>query len=409
MANSIPIQTLLAKRALRVLRNKATMIASVNRDFQTDISASSARANGIINIKKPPRYVGRTGEIFKPESSTIPTISTQLVQYGQDLSFSLLDLQLSTDDVMNGGADVYLEPAINTIVGQIEAAGTALYRRVGNVVGSATVMPNTTLIPSTAGALITSLGGMQSGDRTAHIDPFLNASLADSLKLYPNPQAEVGKAYLNGYMGRGVGFDFFDNAFIQTHTAGVFGGTPLINGAAQSGATIVTNGWTAGSILNAGDTLTFAGVFGVNPTTRASTGRLYGHAVAATATADGAGNMTITLVTGTVATGAFQNVTALPATSAAIVVTSGTTGAVTKQSLLFDKDAFTFACVPMAKVPAGLGAMSETVKDKESGLAITMTQFYNGETNQVCTRFDVLAAWLDTYPELAVRVMSPAS
>lgn len=409
MANNLPIQTILAKRSLMILRNKTPMIRSVNRDFQKNISDRDARAGGTINIKKPPRYLGRRGELMKTESTVIPTISTTLQQVGQDLGFSINDLQFTIDDVMNGGADTFLEPAINTIVGLIEADGTALYRQVATSVGSTTVMPNTTLVPAQAGAYITLAGGQPSGKRTALVDPFLDAALADSLKLYPNPQAEIGKAYMNGYMGRGVGFDFFDEAFIQTHTAGIYGGAPTVTGAGQLGSSIVTGGWTAGSILNAGDTFTIANVFSVNPTTRQSTGRLAFFAVAQTTVADGAGAMTIPVVSPLTPTGQFQTVTASPAASAAIVVTSGASGAVSKQSLLFDPAAFTFACVPMAKIPSGMGAQSETVTDEESGLSLTMTQFYTGENNVVNTRFDVLYTWLATYPELAVRVQSPAS
>ncbi|MEG7795898.1 P22 phage major capsid protein family protein, partial [Listeria monocytogenes] len=70
---------------------------------------------------------------------------------------------------------------------------------------------------------------------------------------------------------------------------GPLGGTPLINGASQglinSGSTdnpfalttsLVTDGWTAAAAarLNQGDTFTIAGVFSVNPETKASTGVL---------------------------------------------------------------------------------------------------------------------------------------
>jgi len=411
VSNNFPINTLIAKRALMILRNSTPMIANVNRDYQTDLSNQQARNGGIINIKKPPRYKGRRGELMKVESTVMPTISTQLQQAGQDVSFSLTDLQLSADGVRNGGADMFLKAALASVTSQIEADGTALYRQVATSVGSTSVAPTTTTPISLANAYITSAGSMPSLDRVALLDPFADAALADSLKLVFNPSSEISNAFLKGRMGKGYGFEFFDEAFIQTHTAGVYGGTPIVTTA--SGNTIVTSGWTAGSILNAGDTFTLANVFTINPQTRQSTGKSAFFAVASTAVADGSGNMIITtvspLVPANVTDNQFATVSTLPAASAALTVTSGASGVASKQSLLFDPGAFTFACVPMATVPEKGVISSDTVSDSESGLSLTMTQFYDGPTNQIMTRFDVLYAWLATYPELAVRFQSPAA
>jgi len=340
----------------------------------------------------------------------MPTVSMALQQAGQDVSFSLTDLQLSADGVRNGGADMFLKPAIATIASKIEAAGTALYKQVATSVGSTSVAPTTTTPISLANAYITAAGSMPSMDRVALLDPFADAALADSLKLVFNPTAEISNAFLKGRMGKGYGFEFFDEAFIQTHTAGVYGGTPIVTVAA--GNVVTTSGWTAGSILNAGDTFTLNGVYTINPMTRQSTGKLAFFAVATTAVADGSGNMIITtvqpLTPANIDANQFATVSNLPAASAPLTVTSGASGVQSKQSLLFDTAAFTFACVPMATVPAKGVISSDTVSDEESGLSITMTQFYDGPTNQVMTRFDVLYTWLATYPELAVRFQSPA-
>lgn len=411
MANNTPINTLVAKRALQILRMDTPFISRVNRDYQADISNREARNGGIINMKKPPRYKGRRGELMKVESTVMPTISTQLQQAGQDVSFSLTDLQLTADGVRNGGADMFLKAAMASIVSQIEADGTALYRQVATSVGSTAVQPTSTDAFYDAGAYIRSQGGSPM-ERIALLDPFVNGRLASTLKLVYNPDKEISRTYARGMLGSGYGYDFYDEAFIQTHTAGVYGGTPIVTTA--TGNTVVTSGWTAGSILNAGDTFTLAGVFAINPQTRQSTGKLAFFAVANTATADGSGNMVITTVSplspANVDQNQFATVSNLPAASAPLVVTSGASGVASKQSLLFDPTAFTFACVPMATVPGGKGVISsDTESDPESGLSITMTQFYDGPTNQIMTRFDVLYAWLATYPELAARYQSPAA
>ena len=56
-------------------------------------------------------------------------------------------------------------------------------------------------------------------------------------------------------------------------------------------------------------------------------------------------------------------------------------------------------------LPPKQGVIDATVvKDKMSGLSISMIEFYDGKTNQRMTRFDVLYAWAATYPELACRI-----
>lgn len=413
MANVIPINTVVARRALDILRNATPMIQSVNRDFQTDISSRQARAGGIINIEKPPRYTGRTGELMKVESTVMPTISTALQQRGQDVSFSLTDLQLDIDGVRNGGADKFLKAALATVVSGIEADGTALYKTVNTVVGSTSAMPTNTANIATAGAYITSAGGpSMPGERTALFDPFVDAALSEFIKPLFNPSKEVSDSYRMG-MVRGTigGFKAYDEAYTQAHTAGTYGGTPAVNGAGQTGSSLVTNGWTVTTTtLNVGDTFTIAGVNSVNPQTRLDTGKLQSFVVTTKTVTDGSGNSTIAIYPSIITSGAFQTVTASPGAGALITVTSGASGVVSKQSLLYDPAAFTFACVPMATVPGGKGVISsDTVSDPESGLSLTMTQFYDGPTNQVMTRFDVLYAWLATYPELAVRLQSPAA
>lgn len=405
MPNSYPINTMMAKRMLPILRNKLPMVTTVNKDFQDEIADPQRKQGGIININLPPRYIGRSGELMQVENTTITQIPMTLTQFGVDVSFSQTQLQLSLDAVAAGMADDVLDAAASTIAAKIESDGTALFRQVANVVGTPGTPPTVASVIATGGAYITANGGSTSGDRTLVLDSFANASLATSVATYFNPQGVVNKAYANGRLGSGYGFEIYDDPAVQAFTAGTYGGTPLTNGVAQTGASLITDGWTATTTtLNVGDTFTIAGVFSVNPQTRQSTGKLQNFVVTATTTTDGSGNSTIAISPAIVASGQFQNVTNAAADNQTITITSGTSGQISKQSLGYDKNAFTFACVPMA-LPPKQGVIDATVvKDKMSGLSISMIEFYDGKTNQRMTRFDVLYAWAATYPQLAFRL-----
>ena len=83
-------------------------------------------------------------------------------------------------------------------------------------------------------------------------------------------------AQLRGASGR-----FYLHHLARPNIRGTGAGTPLVKGASQTGASLVTDGWTVGTTLLAGDLVGFGGY------------EL--RMVVADATADGSGNMTLTL------------------------------------------------------------------------------------------------------------------
>jgi len=410
MANNILVNGVVVKRALSILRNKLPMAMNANKDYQEEISDSNARVGGQVFVKRPPRYLGRDGELMQVESTIETAVPMTLKMSGVDVSFSAKDLQLSMDDVARGGLDHALEPAITTIAAKIETAGASLFSQIPNVVGTPGVLPTDPLVMYNANAIIDSLGGTVGGDKMAVLDTFASATLARNVNNLFNPQKQISQAYLKGYIGEIGGFDSYTDPAIQSFTAGTYGGTPVVNGAGQTGNTLVTNGWTiTTTTLNVGDTFTIGtantanAVNSVNPQTRQSTGKLQNFVVTTKTVTDGSGNSTISFSPAIVPSGQFQNVTQAAPNGAAITVTSGTSGQTSRQSILYDKNAITFACVPQAK-PAGGNFEYSRATDKMSGLAISAITQYDAKTNQVATRFDVLYAWLLSYPELAVRL-----
>jgi len=412
MSNQVPIQTIIAKRMLARLQNKLPMTANANKDFQSELSDSQKRAGGIINITKPPLYSVRSGEVMDVQSTVIPAISTNLNMFGVDISASQLDLQISYDAVQNGMIDGALDGAASALAAKIEADGFNLALKVANVVGTPGTAITDPSILATAGALITSNGALIGRNRVGLLNSFQNASFATGVKSYFNPVSTVNAAYADGLLGNGYGFDLYDEPVAGTFTAGTYGGTPLTNGALTEGSTIVTDGWTITTTsLNVGDTFTLSGVYNRNPQTGLSTGALKNFVVAVKTVTDGSGNSTITIgEDGIILNGPRQNVIYQDGTNVipdgrTITVTSGASGAVSKQSLVYDKNAFTFAMVPLAKVPSNMGVMSTVVSDKMSGLSISMKEGYDITNNQRVVRFDVLYAWLETYPQIAARIL----
>jgi hypothetical protein len=111
----------------------------------------------------------------------------------------------------------------------------------------------------------------ESGRKTLLNDPDFNSLLAQSNLTYFNPGPEISKIYSDGYQGDFSSFRVFMNQLVEAHTNGTFSGTPVIASTVASNSTwsttsvISVSGFSGATALNAGDVLTIAGVYMVNP------------------------------------------------------------------------------------------------------------------------------------------------
>jgi hypothetical protein len=140
-----------------------------------------------------------------------------------------------------------------------------------------------------------------------------------------------------------------------------------VNGAAQSGSSIITDGWTSGSLSAVpGMKFTIAGVFKVNPSGNhnayAGTANLLQFTVTQAVT-DSTGAATIQFYPPLIPSGQFQNATNAPADNAAITFV-GTTGQAFNMALAFQKEAYTAAFIKLHK-PGNV--MAEVMGGDESG------------------------------------------
>jgi hypothetical protein len=191
---------------------------------------------------------------------------------------------------------------------------------------------------------------------------------------------------------------------VASLTAGQRGGTPLVNGASQTGASLVTNGWTAAAAnrVKKGDVFTIAGVFAVNPITKESTGSLQQFVATADAASDGSGNATIAISPSIVTSGSTKTVTGSPAAGAALTFV-GAASAVSVNNILMHKNAFTLGCADL-ELPQGVH-FAAVASDKESGISIRVIRQYDIANDKFPCRLDVLYGWKAVRPEWACRIL----
>lgn len=372
------------------------MKVSIDDKFGVD----GAKIGTVVNVRKPPRYIVRTGQALNLQDATETQVPVALnTQDGVDLAFSSQDLALSIDDF----SERFIEPAIAAVANRIDQNGLALYNQVYNAVGTPGSTPNALLTYLMAGVALNNNAAPVDGQRSIVINPLMQATIVDALKGLFQQATAIAEQYDKGAMGRAIGFQFYMDQNTAAHTYGVQGGTPAVAGANQTGTSLVTDGWTAvaGNRLKLGDVFTISNVYMVNPQSRQSTGTLQQFVVTQDTDSDGSGNATIPISPAIIPSGQFQTVTATPADNALLTV-AGATGVVSTQGLAFHRDAFTLVTADLP-LPRGVD-MAARVSDNQLGMSIRMVRAYDINLDRFPCRLDILYGWAVLRPELACRI-----
>ena len=402
MANTLLTISMITREALRVLENNLTFTKQVNRQYDDRFGVEGAQIGTVLNVRKPPRYVGRTGTAISIEDATETQVSVTLdTQFGVDITFTSEDLALKISDFSKR----FISPAVATIANKIDNAGMALYTSVYNSVGvPGTPGPTTLLAYLNAGVALDNDSAPMDGQRSICITPSQQAQIVNALKGLFQQSSAISSQYARGQMGTAVGFDWYMDQNCNTHTTGTFttGSTPLVKGAAQTGASLITDGWAASTaVILKGDVFTIADVNHVNPQSLASTASAQQFVATANGTSDGSGNLTVSISPSITTGTGFQTVDASPADNAAITMV-GTEAKQSPQGLAFHKDAFTLA---MADLPVPQGTdMAARVSDDQLGMSIRLIRDYDITTDKFPCRLDVLFGWAALRPELACRI-----
>lgn len=399
MANTILTISMITREALRILENNLVFAKTVNREYDDQYAIRGAKIGDTLNLRKPARYLGRSGPALAIEDHTETSVPLVLdTQFGVDVEFTSKDLLLDLDDF----ADRFLQPAMAVVANKIDFDGLQLYKAVANTVGTPGTTPSALLTYLQAGEKLDNEATPRDGMRSLCINPAAQVNIVDALKGLFHSSSEVSSQYENGTMGVTAGFKWSMDQNIGVHTVGAQGGTPLVDGASQTGSNLVTDGWTASTqVLNEGDIITLTGVNAVNPQNRQDVGQLRQFVVTADVTSDGLGAATIPIFPAITPTGAFQTVTASPADDAAITVL-GAGGTVSPANLAHHRDAFVLATADLP-LPGGTD-MAARVSDNQLGVSIRMIRDYDIVTDRFPCRLDVLYGWKAVYPELACRI-----
>ena len=408
-SNTLLTDDIITNEALAVLRNQFVLASRSLRPVDDLFGQTGMKAGDTIRVRVPVRYTSATGAAVNKQNSVETNTNIQLIQRNIGMGFSSKDRTLSIDDFSSR----FIAPAMAQLASDIDADGFALYYKATNLVtpgnytagvpAAWTGADVSTLRPFLdAGARLTEQAAPIDDERYVALTPGANAGVVDGLKGLFQAADRIADQYKRGLMGIAAGFQWVVAQTLPSFTSGTRTNvTPLIDGAGQTGTSILMKGTGNAVTVKQGDQFVIGGVYSINPLTRVATNKLQVFTVQANATSNAGGALTVSVLPSINVTAPNQTVSATAA-DGATVTWMGAASTTTDINLAWHKNAMMVAFCQLTSDLSGADASVAT--DPESGISVRLVKQYNAETDEQVTRLDVLYGWQMVRPSLVCRI-----
>ena len=415
MANELFTTDLVASLVIERLQNRLQKGGMVERNFQKEFA--TAEYGDTINMRRPYYFASTDGAVIggSDTSDVLDGKVPVVVDKRKKVVFSLSSTEQALD-ITDYRIQQAIDAAANELANQIELSiAVEASEEVWNYTDATAGITLDDI--ADAEALMTAQGVSIMADKYGCLTPFAARILSESVaKDFSFPAvSRVTEAMERAKVGTYSSVMCMQDQVLNTHDSGVGTGTILVNGASQDvaydavsdtwsqslildGATISTAG-----ILKAGDVINVADVYSVNKNTRSSTGELQDFVVKADATSDGSGNVTVTIsppiIAGTGVAAAYNTVDAAPADNAAVTVKTGSSTS-RKENLIFCREAFNLAMIPLPQTQSGVKSSTKTIE----GLSLRVMEQFDFTNDALKFRIDALWAIKAIQPYYAFRI-----
>lgn len=411
MANTILTESIIAKEMMVQLENNLVMGANVHTQYKKEFVNPRPGAGGkpgsSISIRKPVKYRVKDGATLDVVD-TLERAHTLTVDSRKHvaLNFTTEEYTLSIEEF----SARHIKAAAIALANQVDADLCALYAKVYNQVGTPGTTPDS-FAEVTPAAQRLDEEAVPTNDRKIVANPACTWGIAQGISGLYNPKMVSG-AVRRGSIGEFAGFgSVWMDQNIKAHTVGYHdtGSTPVVTATIPTEGVVVlnTDGWAnSTAVLLAGDVITVAGCYAVNPVSGAVLPWLRQFVVLADVTSSGAGLATLSVSPGFVSASAaeallpYQTVDALPVEDAAVTVV-GTESTIYPMNLAFHRDAFALVTCPLV-IPRS-AAWSERIT--KNNISIRGVADYDSTNDLEILRFDILYGVDCIYPELACRLV----
>ena len=408
---------IIAKEALMHLDNNLVFAKQVFRGYENDFAkkVNGYEVGETISIRRPTDFTVRTNATMSTQDVTEGKVALTVNQRrGVDFEFTSQDLTLKIGEL----GERVIKPAMIQIANSVDTFVAGLYSSVPNWVGTSGQVVNSFADFAKAPERLDEMA-VPRDTRSAILSPADHwALLGSQTSLYMQDVAKG--AYRKGSLGDIGGVDTFMSQNVLTHTAGTRTNALIDQSLTTSTTTyssvkdtmvqtIHMDGLGTTKTIKKGDVFTIADVYAVNPVTKAALPFNKQFVVVSDVSSDAVttGDADIVISPPLIWTGAFQNV----------AVTSGVTdlndkvvtwvqaaGAADRQNLVFHKNAFALAMVPLVSPPGAVDVSRQSYK----GTSVRIIPVYDGTNDISKWRCDILFGGAAIDPRLATRLSGSA-
>jgi hypothetical protein len=408
MPNAFLPPKVFANAGLKLLKNNLVMAKlcdseSVDKTFKPGVG-------GTVNVKRPPEFLIRTGAAASNQDVVEGEVAVSIdKQAGVDVQFTSADETLNVDSLLKSKV---LDAAMATIASYVDAQLVARVNEFNNWVGSPGVVMNSPADFFQAPQRLDELA-IPSNARNAILSPADAYGVAGSLLANAAQQGDIA---MNALKRAEIPVIGNTRPYMTQTVPSLTTGTRTngaVNGASQTSAyvdvkssmtqSLAIDGVGTTATVKAGEVLTIAGVYEVNPRTKSTLGFLKQFTVLADATAS-SGAATLTISPAIITSGAYQNVSVAPADNAT-VAWLGTAASTYACNAAFHKSAIKLVS---AKLIMPYSGEADYSTDPDTGLTIRYWRYSDGANDTHNHRFDVLFGTVNADRRLGVRVSGQA-
>ena len=378
MANNLAaVAPKLLAQGLRALRENAVMPRLVNRDYEIE----AAQKGTVVEIPIPSSIADRPvvpGVVPPASVDSAPTTALVPLDQWREAPFHLTDREIL--ESMDGTIPMQASEAVKSLVNFANSFIMGKYKGVFGVFGVAGTTPfatNTSEATGTRKVLNNQLAPLD--NRRFVIDPDAEANALDLRAFQDMSFSGSAEGIVEGKINRKLGFDWFMDQQVPTHTAGTQTGAPTVSGAHAIGVSTILAATAAAEAIDylEGDIIQFAG-----------DSQTYVVTADVTIGASTTGNVPIAPVL-QIALAGGELITA-PLISHVV-------------NLGFHRDAFAFASRPLMDSAEGMGNILESMTDPVSGLSLRLE--ISRQHKQTQFSYDMLFGAALVRRELAVRAL----
>ncbi|HMF58850.1 MAG TPA: P22 phage major capsid protein family protein [Vicinamibacterales bacterium] len=407
MPNTIITPTWVTKDVAMFWKNSIKLVGRFDRQWNKEWSKSATKLGDTIQVRIPQRFQVTEGQALAIQSIFNQTVPLSINhQYQVAFEWSSADAALRIEEVQKR----YTKPAGQALANKADAqCGEEVYRSVYFSIGAPGVPLASDLTWTDGVALLRSAGVPE--DLCAVTDPRTQSAITNANLALFGPRPVVDKAFRESKfaeMALGID-DWYYDPNMPTFTTGTFTtATPIVSGGGQTGSTILLAGMGTYAMVK-GDVFTIDGVYMVNPVSYVDQAILQQFTL--TAPLAGTTTGTFSISPPIITSGQLQTVTNSPGANAAVswLGSTGTVAATmaaqrSKQSLVFQGDAFAFA---MVDLPDDLpGAEATTITDPDARISLRRVRQYQALTDQLPNRIEMLVGMAPIIPSFALRAWS---